>query len=247
MNPNDHSATRKIHKCNFYIDKTRATIYSLQCPTEANEKFQSSLIHITWNWIPPHLKFSNRPSIFHASTPKLVSALRLLTRTCPFLALVKNAVLWLPFFCDSVTLQNLGSLCHSIEVQKICLCLHKLNKVLNKHVAGWRRRDRARGRGLTHRSSLEPRSASSVTATAMQHPRPLWRRGGRTSSAAHPPHSHTSLVNIFQRLWSMMDCFCPFFQSLKQFPICSKCPLTRICGGSLPFSICNKCPSIRIY
>ena len=38
MNPNDHSATRKIHK-------TRATIYSLQCPTEANEKFQSSLIH----------------------------------------------------------------------------------------------------------------------------------------------------------------------------------------------------------
>ena len=89
MNPNDHSATRKIHKCNFYIDKTRATIYSLQCPTEANEKFQSSLIHITWNWIPPHLKFSNRPSIFYASTPKLASALRLLSRTCPFLALMR--------------------------------------------------------------------------------------------------------------------------------------------------------------
>ena len=94
----------------------------------------------------------------------------------------------------SIYWRYLGSLCHSIEVQKICLCLHKLNKVLNKYVAGWRRRDRARGRGLTHRSSLEPRSASSVTATAMQHPRPLWRRGGRTSSAAHPPHSHTSLA-----------------------------------------------------
>jgi len=33
----------------------------------------------------------------------------------------------------------------------------------------------------------------------------------------------------------MMDCFCPFFQSLKQFPICSKCPLTPICSGSSPF------------
>jgi len=47
MKPNDHSATCKIHKCNFYIDKTRATIYNLQCRTEANEKLQSSLIHIS--------------------------------------------------------------------------------------------------------------------------------------------------------------------------------------------------------
>lgn len=47
-----------------------------------------SVLTVWINWIPSHLKFSNGPTIFLASTPKLASTLRLFTKTCPFLAVM---------------------------------------------------------------------------------------------------------------------------------------------------------------